>query len=249
MNVWRPVIEGFNEFSLGQVWLTSGSYKTKDLNSIEAGWQVYPEFYMDSQPRLFIFWTTDAYNLTGGYNLRGGGFVQTSKNIMVEGAILQPSVFGGDQVDLTIKIWKDSKSKSWWLGVIIGHGNLEPVGYWPASLFTIQTDYAKTVQWGGEITNKNESGRHTKTQMGSGYFPDSGRGKVAYMCNLKIAFTENEFQPPQDLFVGATHPDYYRGEKLNNTFFYYGGPQQLNSKAAHRPTDYAGLMMQSMSLE
>ncbi|KAG2316577.1 hypothetical protein Bca52824_019699 [Brassica carinata] len=106
MNVWRPVIEGFNEFSLGQVWLTSGSYKTKDLNSIEAGWQVYPEFYMDSQPRLFIFWTTDAYNLTGGYNLRGGGFVQTSKNIMVEGAILQPSVFGGDQVDLTIKIWK-----------------------------------------------------------------------------------------------------------------------------------------------
>ncbi|KAL0642827.1 hypothetical protein Bca4012_041117 [Brassica carinata] len=75
---------------------------------------------------------TDAYNSTGGYNLRSGGFVQTSKNIMVEGAILQPSVFGGDQVDLTIKIWKDSKSKSWWLGVIIGNGVLEPVGYCPS---------------------------------------------------------------------------------------------------------------------
>ncbi|CAN7024011.1 unnamed protein product [Brassica oleracea var. botrytis] len=178
---------------------------------------------------------TDAYNSTGGYNLRSGGFVQTSKNIMVEGAILQPSVFGGDQVDLTIKIWKDSKSKSWWLGVIIARGILPE---WPASLFTIQTDYTETVQWGGEITNKNEYGRHTKTQMGSEYFPHSGRGKVAYMCNLKIAFTENEFQQLEDLFAGATQPDYYRGNKLNNAFFYYGGPHQLNSKGAHRMLDY-----------
>lgn len=74
--------------------------------------------------------------------------------------------------------------------------------------------------------------------MGSEYFPDSGRGKVAYMCNLKIAFTENEFQPLEDLFAGATHPDYYRGNKLNNKFFYYGGPHQLNSKGAHRMLDY-----------
>lgn len=238
MNVWHPVIEGFNEFSLGQIWLTSGSYDDRDLNSIEAGWQVYPDFYNDSQPRLFIFWTTDAYNLTGGYNLRTGGFVQTSKEIMVEGAISQTSILGGDQVDLTIRIWKDTKSKSWWLGIIIGRNVLEPVGYWPASLFTIQTDYAAIVQWGGEITNKNEYGRHTKTQMGSGYFPDSGRGKVAYMRNLKIALTESEFQPLQNLTVGATHPEYYRGEKLNDTCFYYGGPQQLNSKAAHPMLDY-----------
>lgn len=40
MNVWHPVIEGFNEFSLGQIWLSSGSYNDSDLNSIEAGWQV-----------------------------------------------------------------------------------------------------------------------------------------------------------------------------------------------------------------
>ncbi|KAJ4877656.1 hypothetical protein Rs2_42674 [Raphanus sativus] len=225
MNVWHPVIEGFNEFSLGQIWLTSGSYDDRDLNSIEAGWQ------------------TDAYNLTGGYNLRTGGFVQTSKEIMVEGAISQTSILGGDQVDLTIRIWKDTKSKSWWLGIIIGRNVLEPVGYWPASLFTIQTDYAAIVQWGGEITNKNEYGRHTKTQMGSGYFPDSGRGKVAYMRNLKIALTESEFQPLQNLTVGATHPEYYRGEKLNDTCFYYGGPQQLNSKAAHPMLDYTILLV------
>ncbi|XP_006394922.2 uncharacterized protein LOC18012669 [Eutrema salsugineum] len=65
MNVWHPHIEGSDEFSLGQIWLTSGSYNNNDVNSIEAGWQVYPYLYHDYQPRFFIYWTTDAYNETG----------------------------------------------------------------------------------------------------------------------------------------------------------------------------------------
>ncbi|ESQ32208.1 hypothetical protein EUTSA_v10005304mg, partial [Eutrema salsugineum] len=57
MNVWHPHIEGSDEFSLGQIWLTSGSYNNNDVNSIEAGWQVYPYLYHDYQPRFFIYWT------------------------------------------------------------------------------------------------------------------------------------------------------------------------------------------------
>lgn len=40
MNVWKPKVEGSEEFSLGQIWLTSGTYLDNNLNSIEAGWQV-----------------------------------------------------------------------------------------------------------------------------------------------------------------------------------------------------------------
>ncbi|CAA7038120.1 unnamed protein product [Microthlaspi erraticum] len=213
MNVWRPTIEGSDEFSLGQIWLTSGSYNTSDLNSIEAGWQV------------------DAYNNTGCYNLRCGGFVQTSRNVVVEGAIDQISTFGGSQADMTLKMWKDEKIGVWWLGILLEHGVHEPVGYWPQILFTGLRDHGERVQWGGEITNKQPYGRHTRTEMGSGYFPDSGFGNAAYMRNLEVAFSENDFQPLQELYVGGTHLDYYQARKSHNhelgTHFYYGGPRQL----------------------
>ena len=44
INVWDPSIQVVNEFSLSQVWIISGSFDGSDLNSIEAGWQVF--FYI-----------------------------------------------------------------------------------------------------------------------------------------------------------------------------------------------------------
>jgi len=35
-----PQVESPNEFSLAQMWITSGTYEKKDVNAIEAGWQV-----------------------------------------------------------------------------------------------------------------------------------------------------------------------------------------------------------------
>ena len=43
MNVWSPKIEQTNEFSLSQIWILGGTFG-EDLNSIEAGWQVYELF-------------------------------------------------------------------------------------------------------------------------------------------------------------------------------------------------------------
>ena len=40
INVWDPVIQESNGFSLSQLWILSGSFNGSDLNSIEAGWQV-----------------------------------------------------------------------------------------------------------------------------------------------------------------------------------------------------------------
>ncbi|CAL5382304.1 unnamed protein product [Camellia sinensis] len=38
MNVWEPIIQQPNEFSLSQLWILRGCFAL-DLNSIEAGWQ------------------------------------------------------------------------------------------------------------------------------------------------------------------------------------------------------------------
>ncbi|RRT81499.1 hypothetical protein B296_00007783 [Ensete ventricosum] len=40
INVWEPKIQQANEFSLSQLWILGGSFG-EDLNSIEAGWQVF----------------------------------------------------------------------------------------------------------------------------------------------------------------------------------------------------------------
>ncbi|XP_010501318.1 PREDICTED: uncharacterized protein LOC104778562 [Camelina sativa] len=50
MSVGHPKVAQFDEFSLGQLWLTSGSYERGDMNSIEAGWQ---DFRMNSLDSLF----------------------------------------------------------------------------------------------------------------------------------------------------------------------------------------------------
>lgn len=41
INVWAPSVSDEFEFSLSQMWVIAGSFG-KDLNTIEAGWQVCP---------------------------------------------------------------------------------------------------------------------------------------------------------------------------------------------------------------
>lgn len=40
ISVWDPTVEQGDEFSLSQIWITSGSYENNNLNTIEVGWQV-----------------------------------------------------------------------------------------------------------------------------------------------------------------------------------------------------------------
>ncbi|KAG2316203.1 hypothetical protein Bca52824_019325 [Brassica carinata] len=224
-NVWRPKVEQATEFSLAQVWITSGSYDNNTLNTIEAGWQVYPDFYKDSQPRLFVFWTTDAYTSPACYNLRCPGFVQTSRTVLIEGAITPASAIGGRQTELTIHIWKDPGRGPWWLGVGFNNGtNLSAIGYWPVEIFSLLADHAENLQWGGEIVDNRALGRHTTTEMGSGYRPGSDR--AAYVRDLQVSVSPREFLPVSRLIVGATNSSYYSVEKYSNSSFSYGGPHR-----------------------
>lgn len=224
INVWDPSIQVVNEFSLSQIWILSGSFDGSDLNSIEAGWQVSPELYGDSRPRLFTYWTTDSYQATGCYNLLCAGFVQTNSRIAIGAAISPVSSYSGNQYDVTILIWKDPKLGNWWMGF----GDNTLVGYWPAELFTHLADHATMVEWGGEVVNTRPSGGHTATQMGSGHFAEDGFGKASYFRNLEIVDSDNSLSSVHGISTLAENTNCYNIKSLYNnewgTYFYYGGP-------------------------
>ncbi|CAA0814498.1 Protein of Unknown Function (DUF239 [Striga hermonthica] len=224
INVWDPSIEMVNEFSLSQIWVLSGSFDGSDLNSIEAGWQVSPELYGDSRPRLFTYWTSDTYQETGCYNLLCSGFIQTNSRIAIGAAISPVSSIGENQYDISILIWKDPKLGNWWMG--FGEGTL--VGYWPTEIFTNLKDRATMVEWGGEVVNSRADGMHTTTQMGSGQFAESGFANASYFRNLELVDMDNNLVAAQEISTLAENPDCYDIKSYNNnewgTYFYYGGP-------------------------
>ncbi|KAE9593535.1 putative neprosin [Lupinus albus] len=117
MNVWSPKVSDAGEFSLGQMWLASGSYEAKDLTTIEVGWHVFPDIYGgDRNPRLFGYWTRDAYEKNGCHNLLCPGFVQTDKRVALGAALSKPvSSYNGNQFDISLMVWKDPKNGNWWL--------------------------------------------------------------------------------------------------------------------------------------
>ncbi|KAH0434980.1 hypothetical protein IEQ34_001692 [Dendrobium chrysotoxum] len=223
LGVWTPKVSTPTEFSLSQIWVISGSFNG-DLNTIEAGWQVNPQLYGDSSPRFFTYWTTDSYQGTGCYNLLCSGFVQTTNKIAIGAAISPSSIYGRDQFDITLLVWKDPKHGHWWLE--FGSGLL--VGYWPSRLFTHLADSANMVQFGGEIFNSHSSPFHTSTQMGSGHFSGEGFRHSAYFRNLQVVDSGNSLIPLYNIRVLADHQTCYdiRGgvNRAWGNYFYYGGP-------------------------
>lgn len=73
-----------------------------------------------------------------------------------------------------------------------------------------------------EIVDKRALGRHITTEMGSGYRPGSDR--TAYVRDLQVALSLQEFHHVSQLIVGATNSTYYSVEKFSNISFSYEGP-------------------------
>eukprot|EP01018_Ginkgo_biloba_P016321 Gb_19462 [translate_table: standard] len=228
INVWDPQIDVPNEFSLSQMWVLSGSFDGYDLNSIEAGWQVSPELYGDSRPRLFTYWTSDSYQETGCYNLLCSGFIQTNAKIAIGAAITPVSSFNGPQYDITILIWKDPKEGNWWMEF----ADSTLVGYWPFQLFTHLADHASMVEWGGEVVNMQPGGDHTSTQMGSGHFADEGFTRASYFRNLQVVDADNSLRAVDSVSTLAEHTNCYNIQSSYSAdwgnHFYFGGPGHNN---------------------
>lgn len=223
LNIWAPKVTTQSEFSLSQIWVISGSFGG-DLNTIEAGWQVSPQLYGDNLPRFFTYWTSDAYQETGCYNLLCSGFVQTNNKIAIGAAISPRSAYNGGQFDISLLIWKDPKHGHWWLE--FGSGLL--IGYWPSFLFSHLAQHASMVQFGGEVVNSRPSGYHTATQMGSGHFANEGFRRAAYFRNLQVVDWDNNLIPTSNIRLMADHSSCYSIQGGVNrgwgNYFYYGGP-------------------------
>lgn len=223
INVWDPKIQQTNEFSLSQLWLLGGSFAS-DLNSIEAGWQVSPDLYGDNNTRLFTYWTSDAYQATGCYNLLCSGFIQVNNEIAMGASIYPLSNYRSSQYDISILVWKDPKEGNWWMQF----GNDYVLGYWPAFLFSYLSDSASMVEWGGEVVNSESDGQHTTTQMGSGHFPNEGFSKASYVRNIQIVDESNNLRAPKDVGTFTEQSSCYDIQLGRNgewgDYFYYGGP-------------------------
>ncbi|ONK59673.1 uncharacterized protein A4U43_C08F9130 [Asparagus officinalis] len=223
INVWEPKIEQANEFSLSQLWILGGSFG-EDLNSIEAGWQVSPDLYGDNHTRLFTYWTSDAYQATGCYNLLCSGFIQINSEVAMGASIFPISGYGGSQYDIKILVWKDPKEGHWWMQF----GDDYVLGYWPSFLFSYLADSASMIEWGGEVVNSEPDGQHTSTQMGSGHFPEEGFGKSSYFRNIQVVDESNNLRAPKGVGTFTEQSNCYDVQNGNNddwgSYFYFGGP-------------------------
>ncbi|KAG9440837.1 hypothetical protein H6P81_021002 [Aristolochia fimbriata] len=227
INLWNPAVKTTEIFSLAQLWVTNGPSAT--INTIEAGWNVYPGLYGDSKTHLFVYWTADGYKRTGCYNLKCSGFVQVSRTIYPGMSFSAVSSYGGTQVEMTLLAFWDEGTKNWWLGYYgNGGGNVIWVGYWPGSLFKTLVRTANRVDWGGEVVGDST---RTFPPMGSGHFPSEGYSKAAYM--RKIYYVDPNLvlrDIPTNLRKIETCPSRYKlqdmgtGSAAFRRYFFYGGP-------------------------
>nr|XP_023872927.1 uncharacterized protein LOC111985507 [Quercus suber] len=221
INIWKPTVSDDGEISIAQIWVVAGP--DEQLNTMEAGWNVYSD---DQKTRFFIYWTSDGYHETGCYNLECSGFVQTNNEFAIGSSIEAVSSYDSNQYDIGITIYKNNEN--WWLQV-----EDQLIGYWPQSIFTYLASSATTLDWGGEIYNSKPGGSHTKTQMGSGHFPDEGYGKASYFRNIQYMDSTGNFRDAEDmgLILYVTNPSCYNIDVQNDknyfgngTHVYFGGP-------------------------
>ncbi|MGR9053693.1 MAG: neprosin family prolyl endopeptidase, partial [Gammaproteobacteria bacterium] len=222
LNLWSPYVERSNEFSLSQMWVVRGS--GADLETVEAGWQEYKDLYGDWRSRLFIYFTPDAYGSGGCYNLTCGAFVQYSSSVYIGGAFSSYSSAGGTQQEITLRWHKGGSNNAWWLR----YGNTW-VGYYPQNLFDASglRNQASVIDFGGEIIDRHV-GRHTFTDMGSGYFPSSGFGYAAYQRSIKYLTTSGSLADATGLTASRTDSWCYDINLVSSTgswgvYFFFGG--------------------------
>jgi hypothetical protein len=222
LNLWCPTPTPHN-FSLSQHWYTGGN--GSGLQTVEAGWQVYPDHYNNSPNAvLFIYWTADGYNQTGNYNLDKPAFVQTNSSWILGGGWGTYSVRDGDQREFRVHWQRDTNNGNWWL-FLQGAGDLTPVGYYPRALFGSgqMASFATDIDYGGEVTGT------TSGQMGSGAFAAEGFKRAAYQRSIFYVPTSGP-SSWATLTPDATNPNCYTIDLHNNaagdwaTYFFFGGP-------------------------
>lgn len=175
-SIWRPSILPPDQiFSLSQQWCIATGENGRQ--TVEVGWQVFPQKYGHTFPVLFIFWTPDDY-ITRSYNGENDDFVQVSPSTAPGLALTTTSVPGGVAAELLC--YYALYQGNWWL-FIGGTDPAHAVGYYPGSLFDDGPLPAGAQQlvFGGETNAFNRF-----PPMGSGAPPATGRLHTAFHRNI-----------------------------------------------------------------
>ncbi|GAB4842382.1 hypothetical protein Ancab_012353 [Ancistrocladus abbreviatus] len=225
------------DFSLAQIWISSGS--RDELNTIEAGWMVYPDKFGDNKTRLFIF-----YTLENHWCLE---YVDSMGRWAPSFSGFESSYLFLDALCAWMSMWMAGNMVNRTDGYATGCYNLECngfvwvdprvhlVGYWPNSLFNSLANGANRVDWGGEIFDSFGKGSlHTSTQMGSGHLPHEGFAKASYISNLKYIDKNGTPRDPTALTKIVSNCGCYdidvhmRKDSHFGVYFFFGG-QGLSS--------------------
>ncbi|MBS1517057.1 MAG: neprosin family prolyl endopeptidase [Bacteroidetes bacterium] len=226
-SAFDPYTQYSNEFSLLQIALVRGSGNSRQ--TLEAGWQAYKDLYGDWQPHLFVYYTTNNYTSSGdnkgGYNRDVDGWVQYSSSIYPGATFTPYSVRGGSQRFMQFKY--QLYQGNWWLKV-----NNQWIGYYPASLYSTSglRSKADKIAFYGEIVDSANHAGLTRTDMGSGYWPEYRWKWAAYMRNLKYQSSTGGSMSNYNGTSNASDPGQYDLETHMNSgstwgsYMWLGGP-------------------------
>jgi hypothetical protein len=221
LNVWSPTVAS-DQMSLSQIWVVADTGNNKQ--TVEAGWQVYPDKWDSDNAALFTYYTTGGYqDGTGCYNVDCSGFVQTANNVYLGSGFDHYSATDQTQWGFELQ-YKRNTDGNWWL-FYRGPDNWIPVGYYPHSLFGAGalSRKADKIAFGGEDT-----GTPSAKQMGSGTMSNQGFGKSAFQNTIFYIDTNTVSQWAN---LGKEEPDpTCYDTTINNiygnwgTYLYFGGP-------------------------
>jgi hypothetical protein len=234
LSCFDPYVESPDDFSLIQIGLSNSDLGFKQ--TVEAGWQEYKGITGDWVPHLFLYYTTNGYtgdgDGKGGYNTDVDGWVQYDDAIFPGTTFVPYSTRGGDQRVISIKF--QHYQDNWWLRC-----QDRWVGYYPGSLFmgnqsvfSTLGDHADHIGFWGEVADSDTVSGRTTTDMGSGYWPEAGWTRSAYMHNLRYQSDRGGTMADYDGSSGrwASDPDMYDIETHFNSgsnwgsYVYVGGP-------------------------
>ena len=221
INIWKPKIKAGQIFSLSQQWYIGGN--GQNLQTVEVGWQVYPQKYTNLLPVLFVFCTPDNYK-TNWYNSETTGiFVHTNGTWPLGGALSSWSTDGGPQVELQIAVHHNEIG--WWI-YVEGLTSEDAIGYYPNEIFSggALSARASGFSFGGEV-----AGTSGWSSMGSGQFAEAGYQHAAYQRDVEYFLPNGGTVVADDLKPYVSAPALFTViSNVNNPpwnqTIYFGGP-------------------------
>lgn len=234
LSCFDPYTESSDDFSLIQIGLSNSDLGF--LQTVEAGWQECQDITGDWLPHLFTYYTTNGYkdddDNEGGYNTDVDGWVQHDDTIFPGTTFTPYSDRGGNQFKMTIKY--QLFENNWWLAC---QGRW--IGFYPArlfmgnqSVFSTLGDHADHIGFWGEIFDSDDVDGRTKSDMGSGNWPDSGWTWSAYMHNLLVQTSRtgaiSNYDGSAELFRSDPDmydiEDHFKSDGSWGSYVYLGGP-------------------------